>query len=176
MDRKQFIIDLVEALYDYVVESRQAHWDGKRTDCEWERAKDITTRSCGAFRSWAIFAARGRVAVAADGYRVRDNRKYGGGLYVLTGPEDAQFVFPPDDSRSHHSLQLRCSEGASLVGVTNEPGPWDDELPAMIEELRAATKRCQDAVKAYDQAKREEAIQKRQNNLEAAKRVFVKNN
>ena len=61
-----------------------------------------------------------------------------------------------------------------LVSVTNEPGPWDEELPAMIEELRAATKRCQDAVKAYDQAKREEAIQKRQSNLEAARAAFSK--
>jgi hypothetical protein len=174
MDRKQLIIDLVEATYDYVVESKAAHWDGKRPDCHWERAKDITARSCGAFRSWAIFAARGRVAVAADGYRVRDNKKYGGGLFVLCGPEDAQFVFPPDDSRSNHSLELRCSANAVLVNVTNEPGPWDAELPAMIEEIRAATKRCQDAVKAYDQAKRDESIQKRQSDLEAAKAAFSK--
>lgn len=174
MDRKQLIIDLVEATYDYVTESRSAHWEGQRPDCHWERVKDISTKSCGAFRSWAIFAARGRVAVAADGFRVRENKKYGGGLYVLCGPEDAQFVFPWDDSCGNHSLQLRCSDGASLVNVTNEPGPWDDELPAMIEELRAATKRCQEAVRAYDQAKREEAIQKRQSNLEAARAAFSK--
>lgn len=174
MDRKQLIIDLVEALYEYVTTRTEAHWDGKRPDCKWERAKNITAVSCGAFRSWAIFGTRGRLAVVADGYRVRDNKKYGGELYVLTGPDHVEFHFPFDDSRSHHNLALQCSEEGSLVNVTYELGPWDDELPAMIEELRAATKRCEEAVKAYDEAKRNEAIRNRQSDLEAAKALFSK--
>ena len=169
MKQSQLINDVVKALSEYLRSVVDATYDRKRPGLQWNGPEGITTRSCGAFREWAIFAAKGRLAVVADGYRAQRGDPTGG-LFVLVG--DGYFVFPQDASCGYHSLALEASKGAKLVNVTNEKGDWTADLAVIAKELQDAKSRCDEAAKKYDKDKWAKKQQERQEELESAKHQY----
>ena len=165
--QSELIIEVVSALYEYVTIREEATHDGKRPGLTWNKPDFIRTASCGAFRSWAIFAVYDRIAIAADGYQVRENRDHGGVLFIHVG--DGEIRFPHNDSRTHNSLSLSVSsEEGKLVNVTKEDGPWTAHLPAMASKLRSATTSLQKAIIKYDQQIKDQRESQRCNDLTAA--------
>ncbi len=165
-DQRELIAIATSALSDYLSVVTNATHDNRRPGLSWERPQGLQTRSCGAFRAWRIFVSTGNIALSADGYRVLDDRKYGGCLLIRVG--EGHFVFPPDDSRSYHSLDLDVSRGCQLVNVTRERGPWTPRLTEIAAELKAATERIKAAVAEYDARKKRERDERRSSELQAA--------
>ena len=165
------IIEVVSALYDYRVAVSDATRDNRRPGIKWDHPENIATASCGAFREWSIFAVYDRIAISADGYRVRDNWKHGGQIFVHVG--NGEIRFPANDSRSHHSLDLSIDGGeGKLVNVTREDGPWTARLPEMARKLRNATQSVRRAIEEFDDAERAKSESERQSELSAAVAVF----
>lgn len=122
----------------------------------------ITVASCGAFRRWKMFAVKGRVVVEIDAYDFRDRNRKEARVYVATGVDMPKILLTPDDSRSHHSLEVLLSPGSSLVDVTNEPDMWAATAKYMIEELDKAYERLVkfETMVAEENKKRKEAARK----------------
>lgn len=167
---RKHLTEAVAAIYDYVTLADSANRDNRRA-ISIARPDGVVTYNSGAFRSRAIGATFGRIAISADGYRVRENRAYGGSLLVLVG--DGRFVFPRDDSRSHHDLSLRATDGARIVNVTNESGPWWAFVPEVTERVKSATRSVEAAISEWDADVKRKREQSRQNDLmEAALAVM----
>jgi len=169
LNHRELIADCVEHLYAYVAAVSDATHNCNRPGIVLPRLEGIRTASCGAYREWGIFAVCDRLAFAADGYRVRSDRRYGGTLYVVTG--DGHVVFPPNDSCSYHSLALRVS-GGELVNVSRESGPWTSRLPGIAQQLCEAAESVKAAILEYDQRKQTDREQSRQRQLSAAHATF----
>lgn len=174
--REQAIAEVANALYDYVVAKQSATHNGKRPGLKWEHPEDVDVASCGAYREWAIFAVHKRLAIAADGYRVRDNSSYGRQMFVHAG--EGKIRFPSDDSRSHHSLSLKLQDipdgcTGSLIDVTREEGPWDELLPEITNRLNAATLALARSVSEYDANNDRLQEESRKSDLEKAIAAFM---
>lgn len=157
-----------EQLIKYMIEKSSAFHDGKRPGLKYSPPEGILPRSCGAFRAWAVFAKYKNIACAADGYRLRSYPKSGVGLWVLSGPESASFVFPLDDSRSHHSLRLRCTDNGTIINVTGVAGPWDNFLPYIASELERSLESLREAIIKYDSEERAASRRARDNEIQLA--------
>lgn len=169
-ETRKHLVEAVAAIYDYVTLADSANRDNRRS-ISIAKPDGVITYNAGAFRSWAVGATFGRIAISADGYRVRENRAYGGSLLVLVG--DGRFVFPPDDSRSHHELSLKATDGARLVNVSIEPGPWWAFVPEITERVKSATASVEAAIAEWDADVKRKREQSRQKDLmEAALAVM----
>lgn len=170
-ERKQLLQRMARAAYAYATERSHATWDGKRPGLRYEGANGLSIRSCGAYRAWAILACDGTVGWCVDGFRQRETQNETGGVCVLLG--DGKFIFPPDDSRSNHSLRFRVEGAAKICWVTDEPAvPWESRIEAMAEELEAAVERLRVAVAEYDMAEREATERSRADEVLAAAQLL----
>lgn len=164
--RKQIIANLASALYDYATTAELANWENKRTGLQFPSLEGVDYRSCGAFRAWAIHCHDGRVCFSMDGYDHRAGHATGK-VGVRIGK--SSFIFPSDDSRSHHSLSLRVSNGEQIVWVTDEPSvAWEPAVELMALKFRSAKEELDETVSRYDAEKRQREDIARQQVLRAA--------
>lgn len=179
MNQKQLLTECVSALYVYLTMVAGATHNDRRPGLSWLPPDGVRTKSCGAFRAWAIFALYEKVLVAADGYRVRSDACYHGRLFVNT--TDGYVIFPSDDSRTSHSLEPYVIHGEigdqrvvkdALVDVTNDDGAWTGIIPMITQKLQEGTRSLEDAVSKYDRELQERRRQERASMLEAARNVF----
>jgi hypothetical protein len=165
--QSELLSEAVKQLYEYITNIDEATHNDRRPGMGWHRPEGIETKSCGAFRKWAIYAVYDRIAISADAFRVREGYTDYCGLWIHTG--GGKIVFPRDDSRSHHSLSLSVVGGeGKLVNVTKEDGPWTKHLPVMTERLRLAIESIKAEVVNYDNRVRAAKDNARQQELAEA--------
>lgn len=159
------MLRMPKALYDYATLRSGATWDGKRPGLRVSPV-DVHWRSCGAFRRWQILSHDGRVCFTMDGFRHRAGHDTGH-VGVLVG--DGHFIFPIDDSRTDHSLEMQCSEGSSIVWVKPEdPIPWQERIDVMCQKLEDAHRELSMAIDAYDAEQKRIREEKRRSQVQAA--------
>lgn len=166
MDRTELKARLAQAIYNYAVERTNANWENKRRVSLPKIS--CAVKSCGAFREWAIHLVRGKLHVSIDGFKVRAGHCFCS-VGVLVG--DGQFLFPHDDSRTSHNLQMMCT-GGKIVDVTFSDVQWDADALEICEELEAATETIKSLVKEWDEMQRQNREASRKSDLELARKAL----
>lgn len=164
--RDALIKRMATALYQFSTTYSGATWYDKRPGLRKPCPSGVSWRSCGAFRSWAIHAHDGVVAFCMDGYEHRSGHDTGS-IHIASG---GPFIFPFDDSRSHHSLRMTVGNGGELIHVTNEESvDWEPRISVMADNLEFAYKQLAYAIDEYDRLELERKRQDRERRIEAAR-------